>query len=110
MRQMRPPSCAGSRKRRRVRRGAVARRNDALQAARKMHACCYLSAFDKIARGMPTLSLGVSHSRSIEMTFLESPSRSRFIGGAQSPRVEPEGMLFRKPVSTPDQVRGRLFG
>src|SRR5262249_24206578 len=25
------------------------------------------------------------------------------------PRVEPEGMLFRKPVSTPDQVRGRLF-
>jgi hypothetical protein len=26
------------------------------------------------------------------------------------PRVEPEGMLFRKPDSTPDQVRGRLFG
>src|SRR5262245_8315769 len=25
------------------------------------------------------------------------------------PRVEPEGMLFRKPVSTPDRVRGRLF-
>src|SRR5262245_17865762 len=25
------------------------------------------------------------------------------------PRVEPEGMLFRKPVSTPDQVRDRLF-
>src|SRR5262249_34416253 len=25
------------------------------------------------------------------------------------PRVEPEGMLFRKPASTPDQVRGRLF-
>jgi hypothetical protein len=25
------------------------------------------------------------------------------------PRVEPEGMLSRKPVSTPDQVRGRLF-
>src|SRR3954451_6535599 len=29
------------------------------------------------------------------------------------PRVEPEGMLFRKPVPTPDQVRdqvrGRLF-
>jgi hypothetical protein len=25
------------------------------------------------------------------------------------PRVEPEGMLFREPVSTPDQVRGRLF-
>ena len=25
------------------------------------------------------------------------------------PRVEPEGMLVRKPVSTPDQVRGRLF-
>ena len=26
------------------------------------------------------------------------------------PSVEPEGMLFRKPVSTPDQVGGRLFG
>src|SRR5262245_46310020 len=25
------------------------------------------------------------------------------------PRVEPEGMLFRKPASTPDQVRGELF-
>src|SRR5262245_58488309 len=25
------------------------------------------------------------------------------------PRVEPEGMLIRKPASTPDQVRGRLF-
>src|SRR5262249_26669989 len=25
------------------------------------------------------------------------------------PRGGPEGMLFRKPVSTPDQVRGRLF-
>src|SRR5262245_41601707 len=25
------------------------------------------------------------------------------------PRVEPEGMLVRKPVSTPDQVRRRLF-
>src|SRR5262245_26082534 len=25
------------------------------------------------------------------------------------PRVELEGMLFRKPVSTPDQVRVRLF-
>src|SRR5262245_21213515 len=25
------------------------------------------------------------------------------------PRVKPEGMLFRKPASTPDQVRGRLF-
>src|SRR5262245_66659452 len=25
------------------------------------------------------------------------------------PRVEPEDMLFRKPVSTPDQVRGSLF-
>jgi hypothetical protein len=25
------------------------------------------------------------------------------------PRVEPEGMLFRKPVSIPDQVRDRLF-
>src|SRR5690348_2704931 len=25
------------------------------------------------------------------------------------PRVKPEGMLFRKPVCTPDQVRGRLF-
>jgi hypothetical protein len=26
------------------------------------------------------------------------------------PRVEPEGMLFRKPVPTPDHVEGRLFG
>src|SRR5262245_26314711 len=26
-----------------------------------------------------------------------------------TPRVEPEGMLFRKPASTPDQVRGRPF-
>jgi hypothetical protein len=25
------------------------------------------------------------------------------------PRVKPEGMPFRKPVLTPDQVRGRLF-
>src|SRR5262249_4374556 len=25
------------------------------------------------------------------------------------PRVEPEGRLFRKPVSTPYQVRGKLF-
>src|SRR6478672_8634143 len=25
------------------------------------------------------------------------------------PRVGPEGMLFGKPASTPDQVRGRLF-
>jgi hypothetical protein len=25
------------------------------------------------------------------------------------PRVKPEGMLFRKPVPTPDQVRGKLF-
>jgi hypothetical protein len=25
------------------------------------------------------------------------------------PRVKPEGMLFGKPDSTPDQVRGRLF-
>ena len=25
------------------------------------------------------------------------------------PPVKPEGMLFRKPVSTPDHVRGRLF-
>src|SRR5262249_9737282 len=25
------------------------------------------------------------------------------------PRVEPEGMLPRKPAPTPDQVRGRLF-
>jgi len=26
------------------------------------------------------------------------------------PRVEPEGIVFRKPASTPDQVQGRLFG
>src|SRR5262245_34124281 len=26
------------------------------------------------------------------------------------PRVEPEGMLFRKPVPTPDRAGGRLFG
>jgi len=25
------------------------------------------------------------------------------------PRVKPEGMLFGKPVSTPDHVRGKLF-
>src|SRR5262245_8396234 len=25
------------------------------------------------------------------------------------PRVKPEGRLFRKPVSSPDQVRARLF-
>ncbi len=25
------------------------------------------------------------------------------------PRVEPEGMLFRKPVPTPDHLRGMLF-
>ena len=26
------------------------------------------------------------------------------------PRVEPEGMLFRKPVPIPDQVEDMLFG
>src|SRR5215468_5111225 len=35
--------------------------------------------------------------------------RARLYCRSMIPRVEPEGMLFRKPVSTPDQVRGRLF-
>jgi len=26
------------------------------------------------------------------------------------PPVKPEGMLFRKPVPSPDHVRARLFG
>src|SRR5262249_24463204 len=38
------------------------------------------------------------------------PARSRLLYcRSMIPRVEPEGMLFRKPVSTPDQVRGKLF-
>src|SRR5262249_55988060 len=30
--------------------------------------------------------------------------------GSMIPGVEPEGRLLRKPVSTPDHVRGMLFG
>src|SRR5215211_2460691 len=41
------------------------------------------------------------------MTFLRHPALSFCL--SMIPRVEPEGMLFGKPVPTPHQVRGRLF-
>src|SRR5262245_36558820 len=44
-----------------------------------------------------------------EMTFLRSVISLQSYAWSMIPPVAPEGMLFRKPVSSPDQVRARLF-
>src|SRR5262245_6494224 len=43
------------------------------------------------------------------MTFLRNRHPAPAYWWSMIPRVKPEGRLFRKPVSSPDQVRARLF-